>query len=93
VLRKILRTKCEKVTADYRRMHTEQLYDLYSHKILLGDHMKGVGDGHSMWQVWGRTEMHTVLWLGILKRPLARPRHGSKGNIKIDLTERVWEAS
>jgi predicted alpha/beta-hydrolase family hydrolase len=41
VLRKILRTKCEKVRADYRRLHIEQLYDLYPHKILLGDHMWG----------------------------------------------------
>jgi len=36
---------------------------------------------------------NAVLWVGILKRPLARPRHRSKDNIKIDLTERVQEAS
>ena len=35
----------------------------------------------------------TVLWLGNLKRPLGRPRHRLKDNIKIDLTERVWETS
>jgi hypothetical protein len=36
---------------------------------------------------------NAVLWLGILKRPLARPRHSLKDNIKIDLTEGVREAS
>jgi hypothetical protein len=42
---------------------------------------------------YGREQKCIVLWLGIQKRPLARPRHRSKDNIKIDLTERAQEAS
>jgi len=36
VLRRILGTKREEVTGEWRRLHDEEINDLYAHKILLG---------------------------------------------------------
>ena len=46
-----------------------------------------------MWHVWGTGEVPTGFWWGThnAKRPLERPRHRWKDDIKMDLQEVGWE--
>jgi hypothetical protein len=51
---------------------------------------------NDLWNIWGRTAMHTGFWLVSLserKRPLGRPRYKSqdtnkRGNVRINVTLR-----
>ena len=45
-----------------------------------------------MWHGWETGNLDTGVWWGDLrgKRPLGRPRHRWKANIKMDLQEVVW---
>jgi hypothetical protein len=40
VLRQIIGPKIDEVTGGWRRLHNEELHNLYLHRILLGDQVK-----------------------------------------------------
>jgi len=89
VLRKIFRPKRDEVTGEWRKLHNEELNDLYS----LPNIVRVVKSRQMRWarQVVRMGEdrgVHRVL-VGKPegKRPLGRPRRRGEDNIKMDLQE------
>ena len=89
VLRRVFGPKRDEVTDKWRKLHNEELSDLYSlpnivrvvksRRLRLSGHVARMGEGRGV---------HTVL-VGKLegKRPLGRPRRRWEDNIKMDLQE------
>ena len=88
VLRKVFRPKRDEMTGEWRKLHNEELNDLYSLpnilRVVKSRRMRWVGHVARM----GDTGVHRVL-VGKPegKRPLGRPRHRWEDNIKMDLQE------
>ena len=89
VLRRVFGPKRDEVAGEWRKLHSEELIDLYSLpnivRVVKSRRMKWVGHVALMGQGRG---MHRVL-VGKpeTKRPLGRPRHRWEDNIKMDLKE------
>jgi len=89
VLRRIFGPKRDEVTGESRKLHNEELNDLYSLPIIdrvmksrrmgWAGHVVRMGERRGVYRVLvGKTER---------KRPLGRPRHRWEYNIKMDLQE------
>jgi len=75
VLRRIFGPKRDEVTREYRKLHKEELNDLYSssNTIQLIKSRRVRWPGHVA--LWGRGEVHTGFWWGYLReRAHWRPR-------------------
>jgi hypothetical protein len=92
VLRRIFGTKRDGVTGEWRRLHNEELNDLYSSPNIIrviksrrmrwAGHVARMGEGRgSYWDMVGRP-------LG--RRPLGRPRCRWEDNINMNLQEVGW---
>jgi len=88
-LRKIFRPRRDEVTEEWRKLHNEELNELYSspnifqviksRKMRWTGHVARMGERRGVYKVLvGNPE-------GM--RPLGRPRHRWEGNIKMDLQE------
>jgi len=89
VLRRIFRPRRDEVTGEWRRLHIEELNDLYSspnivrviksRRMRWAGHVARMGEERGMYRVLvGKPEG---------KKPLVRPRHRWVDNIKMDLQE------
>ena len=89
VLRRILGPKRDEVTVECRKLHNEELNDLYfspsffrvikSRRMRWAGHLAIVGERRGVYRLLvGKTEG---------KRPLGRPRRRWEDNIKMDLQE------
>jgi hypothetical protein len=89
VLRRIFGPKRDEVTGEWRKLHNEELNDLYcspnivrvikSRIMRWAGHVARMGEGIGVYRVLvGKPEGKT---------PLRRPRHKWEDNIKIDLQE------
>jgi len=89
VLRRVFGPKRDKVTGEWRKLHNEELRDLYSlpnivrmvksRRMRWAGHVARMGEGRGVHRVLvGKPEG---------KRPMGRPRRGWEDNIKMD----VWE--
>jgi hypothetical protein len=93
VLRRIFGPKRDEVTEEWRRLHNEERYDLYSSpniiRVIKSRRMSRAGHVARMGE---RTGAYRVL-VGRRKgrRPFGRPRHRWQDNIKINLQEVGWE--
>jgi hypothetical protein len=87
VLRRIFRPKRDEATGEWRRLHNEELNDLYSSPNIIGviksrrmkwaGHVAGMGEKRQAYRILvGRCEG---------RRPLGRPRHRWEDNIKMDI--------
>jgi hypothetical protein len=87
VLRRIFGPKSDEVTEGWRKLHNEELRDLYSspsiNRIIKSRRMSWAGNvtriiekGNAYWLLVGMSEG---------KRPLGRPRRRWVDNIKLDL--------
>jgi hypothetical protein len=65
VLRKIFGPKRDEVIGEWRRLHNEELYDLYSSPNIIRV-IKSRMKWRSMWHVRGTGEVHTGFWWGNL---------------------------
>jgi hypothetical protein len=92
VLRRIFGPKREEVTGEWRRLHNEELNDLYSspnnirviksRKMRWAGHVARMGEGRDAYRILvGRPEG---------RRRLDRPRRRWEDNIKMDLLEVGW---
>jgi hypothetical protein len=87
-LRRIFGPKMDEVTGEWRKLHNEELNDLYTSPNIvrvIKFIMRWAGHGAHMGE---RRGIHRVL-VGKpeRKRPLGRPRHRWEANIKRDLQE------
>ena len=87
VLRRILGPRKDELTVDWRKLHNEELHDLYSspntvwviksRRVRWAGHVACMGERRGLYRVLvGKPEG---------KRPLGRPRHRWEDNIKMDL--------
>jgi hypothetical protein len=92
VLRRIFRLKKDEVTGEWRKLHNEELGDLYSSPSLIrimksrrmrwADHVARMGEKRNAYRLLvGKPEG---------KRPLGRPRRRWVDNISMDLGEVGW---
>ena len=85
MLRKIFGPNRDEVRGEWRKLHNEELNDLYSPNIF-----RGIKSRRMRWtvHVWGQEGVYRVP-VGKLegKSPLGRPRHRWEDNIKMDLQE------
>jgi hypothetical protein len=92
VLRRIFGPKRDEVTGEWRRLHNEELNDLYSSPNIIrviksrrmrwAGHVVRMGEGRGPYRILvGRPEGRS---------PLGRPRHRWEDNIKMDLQEVGW---
>jgi hypothetical protein len=92
VLRRIFGPKRDEITGEWRRLHNEELNDIYSSPniirvIKLGrmrwaGHVALMGDRRGQYRIFvGRSEG---------RRPLGRPKRKWENNIKIHLQEVEW---
>jgi len=89
VLRRVFEPKRDEVTGEWRKLHNEELSDLYSlpnivrvvksRRMRWAGHVARIGQGREVHRVLvGKPEG---------KRPLGRPRRRCEDNIKMDLQE------
>jgi len=89
VLRRIFGLKGDEVTGEWRKLHKEELHDLYSspnifrvikwRRMRWAGHLARMGERRCAYRVLvGKSEE---------KRPLGSPRGRWKDNIKVDLQE------
>ena len=90
VLRRIFGSKRDEVTGNWKKLHNEELNDLYSSpNTVLGDQLEKneMGGACSM---YGERRARVLLGKPEGKRPLGRGRCGWEDNIKIDFQEVMW---
>jgi len=89
VLRRIFGPKRDEVTGEWRKLHNEELNNLYSSPSIVqviksrrmrwAGHVARMGEGKGVYKVlMGKSEG---------RRPLGRPRHRWEDNIRMDLRE------
>jgi len=89
MLRRMFRPKRDRVTGEWRKLHNEELCDLYSSpsifRVIKSRRMRWAGHVTCMGE---RIDVYKVL-VGKHegKRPLGRPRHRWEDNIKMDFQE------
>jgi hypothetical protein len=94
VLRRIFGPKRDEVAEEWRRLHKEELYDLYSsanfrviksRRMRWAGHVARMGEERGAYRMLvGRTER---------RRPLGRPRRRWEDDIKMDLQEVGWRGA
>jgi hypothetical protein len=93
VLRRIFGPKRDEVTGDWRKLHNEELHNLYSSPNIIrmiklrrmrwAGHVARMGERRNTYRIlMGKPEG---------KRPLGRPRCRWVDNIKIDLRQIGWD--
>jgi hypothetical protein len=91
VLRRIFGPKRDEVTGEWRKLHNEELHDLYSSSNLIRilKSRRMIGAGHVA--EWGKRKMRIVIGgTARGKEQLGRPRRRWVDNIKMDLLEIGW---
>ena len=87
VLRRVFGTKRDEVTGEWRKLHNEELSDLYSLpnivRVVKSRRMRWVG--HVARMVEGRGGHRFLVGKPEGKRPLGRPRRRCEDNIKMYL--------
>jgi hypothetical protein len=92
VLRRIFGPKRDEVTGEWRKLHNEELHDLYSSpsiiRIIKSRRMRW--EGHVARMGENRNAYRLLVGKSEGKRPLRRPRRRWVDNIRMDLGEVGW---
>jgi hypothetical protein len=92
VLRRIFGPKRDAVTGEWRRLHNEELNDLYSSpniiRVIKSRRMRWAGHAARMDE--GRGAHRILVGRPEGRRPLGRPRRRWEDNIKMDLQDVGW---
>jgi hypothetical protein len=92
VLRRIFEPKRDEVTGEWRKLHNEELRDLYSSpsiiRIIKSRTMRWAGYLERMGEK--RNAYRLLVGKPEGRRPLGRPRHRWADNIRMDLVEVGW---
>jgi hypothetical protein len=85
----VLRRIFTEVTGEWRKLHYEELNDLYSSpniiRVIISRRMRWAGH---VARIWERRDVYRVLvWKPEGKRPLERPKRRCEENIKLYLQE------
>jgi hypothetical protein len=93
VIRRIFESKIDKVTGEWRKLHNEELHDLYSSpsiiRIIKSRRIRWVGHLARMGEK--RNAYRLLVGKPEGKRPLGRRRCRWVNNIKMNLLEIVWD--
>ena len=87
MLRRIFRPRRDEVTGEWRKLHNEELTDLYtSHNVVLVMKLRRIKWAGHVARMGDRRDVYRIL-VGKAegKRPLGRPRRRWENNIKMDL--------
>jgi hypothetical protein len=89
VLRRVFGPKRDKVTGEWRKLHNEELSDLYSlpNIVWVVKWRRMIWAGHVARMRKGRGVHRVLVRKPEGKRPLGRPRHRWEDNIKMNLQE------
>ena len=93
VLRKMFGSKKDKVTGEWRKLHNEELNNPYSSPNII----RMIKSGRMRWEAHvarmgeSRSVYRILVGKYVGKKPLGRPRHGWKDNMKIGLQDVRWE--
>jgi hypothetical protein len=92
VLRKIFGPKMDEVTGEWRRIHSKELYTLYSlpNIICVFKSRRMRWAGHAAYMGESRGGDRILEGRSEGRRQLGRPRHLWKDNIRIDLRDVGW---
>jgi hypothetical protein len=89
VLRRIFGPKRDEVTEEWRKLHNEELNDLYCspniHRVIKSRRMRWAGHVARMWDK--RSVCRVLVGKPEGKRPLGRPTRGWEDNIKMNIQE------
>jgi hypothetical protein len=89
VLRRIFGPRRDEVTGEWRKLHNEELHDLYCSpttvRVIKSRRMRWAG--HLARMAEGRGVYRGLVGKPEGKRPLGRPRHRWEDNLKMDLQE------
>jgi len=89
VLRRVFRPKRDEVTGEWRKLHNEELRELYSLpnivRVVKSRRMRWAG--HVVHMGEGRGVHRVLVWKPEGKTPLGRPGRRWQDNIKMDLRE------
>jgi hypothetical protein len=92
MLRRIFGPKRDEVTRGWRKLHNEELHNLYSSlsviRMIKSRRMRWAGRVARMGE--NRNEYRIMVGKPEGKRPLGRPRRRWVNNIKMDLKEMGW---
>jgi hypothetical protein len=92
VQRRIFGPKRDEVTGEWRRLHSKELYALYSSpniiRVIKSRRLRWARHVACMWERRGAYKALVGKPEG--RRPLGRPRHRWEDNIKMDLREVGW---
>jgi hypothetical protein len=94
VLRRIYGPKREEVAGCWRRLHNEELHNLYaSPHIIIAIKLRRMRWSGNVVASMGkmRNAYKTLFGIPEWKRPLGRPSHGWESNIRMDIREIGWE--
>jgi hypothetical protein len=92
VLRRIFGPKRDEVTGEWRKLHNEELHDLYSSRNIMrirkSRRMRWAGHVARMGE--RRNAYRLLVENAGGKRPLGRPIHMWAGNVRMNLVEVCW---
>jgi hypothetical protein len=93
VLRRIFGSKRDEVTGDWRKLHNEEIHNLYSSpNIIRMIKSRGMRWAGHVARMEKRTTYRILVGIPEGRRPLGRPRRRWVDNIKIDF-RMVWTGS